>query len=191
MAVILPKQIGTREGKVLFHKSENILNLDQGREIVASLKETLEHYGGVGLAAPQIGILKRVFIVNIMPTRNSAELPKIGFRAYINPEILQTSSETHRDFEGCLSVFYATVYGLVGRATSLKMKYVDTHGEEQTDDISHPFHARVVLHEHDHLEGKIFFQRIKTGDFSEFYWEEQLDIRKKDAIQRKSFSQSA
>lgn len=181
MPVILPKQIGTKEGKLLFQKSEKIMELDQGREIIVSLKETLEHYGGVGLAAPQIGIPRKVFIVNIMPTRNYTELPKIGFRAYINPEVLNSSSETNSDFEGCLSIFYATVYGLVERSTYQKIKYLDINGEEQIDDISHPFHARVVLHENDHLDGKIFLQRIKTEDFSELYWEEDLDIREKDS----------
>jgi peptide deformylase len=187
MAIILPKQIGIKEGKLLFQKSNKVKDFDQGKEIVSSLKETLERYGGVGLAAPQIGTSKRVFIVNIMPTRNHHELPRIGFRAYINPEILSISSETKGDFEGCLSIFYATLYGLVERSSYLKIKYLDHNGEERIEEIFHPFHARVVLHENDHLDGKIFLQRIKPEDFSELYWEENLDIRKKDLEQSKIF----
>ena len=63
MKVILPKQIGTEEGKLLFKKSEEIEDFDKGREIVNLLKESLERYRRrVGLAAPQIGISKRVLL---------------------------------------------------------------------------------------------------------------------------------
>jgi peptide deformylase len=180
MAVILPKQVWTEEGKLLFQKSEKVMDLNQGRKIVKSLKETLERYGGVGLAAPQIGIPQRVFIVNITPNSNyNPELPKIGFQAYLNPEILATSSETDYDIEGCLSIFYGTLYGRVAREKYIKLRYLDVNGEEQTEEINHPFHARVVLHENDHLNGKIFLQRVKSEDFSELSWNENSDIRKR------------
>lgn len=179
MSIVLPKQVGTEQGKLLFQKSEEVEDFDQGREIANSLKETLEHYGGVGLAAPQIGISKRVFVVNIMPVENYPQLPKIGFRAYLNPEILEVSSETNGDSEGCLSIFYATLYGQVQRASYVKVKYSDVNGEEQVEEISHPFQARVVLHENDHLNGKIFLQRMKPEDFSGLYWNKNLDIRSK------------
>lgn len=180
MGIILPKQVGTEEGKLLFQESEKVENFDKGREIVNSLKKTLEYYGGVGLAAPQIGISRRVFVVNISPTENHPNLTEVGFRAYLNPEILIVSSETNREAEGCLSIFYATVYGLVERADYVKVKYLDVNGEEQIEEIKHPFQARVVLHENDHLDGKIFLQRMKEEDFSQLYWNENLDIRKKD-----------
>jgi peptide deformylase len=181
MAIILPKQIGTKEGKLLFRKSEKVEDFNRGREVVNSLKETLNHYGGVGLAAPQIGISQRVFVINISPVSNYPNLPRIGFRAYLNPEILSVSSETNGDFEGCLSVFYATLYGQVQRASYVKLKYLDVNGEERVEEINHPFQARVVLHENDHLDGKIFLQRMKTEDFSELYWDENLDLRKKNS----------
>ena len=180
MGIILPKQVGTEEGKLLFQNSVGVKDFDEGRKIVESLKKTLEHYGGVGLAAPQIGISRRVFVVNISPTENYPGLPKIGFQAYINPEILEISQEINKDYEGCLSVFYATLRGLVERANSLKIRYLDINGEEQTEEIEHPFNSRVVLHENDHLNGKLFLQRMKTEDFSNLYWNEDLDIRKKD-----------
>lgn len=168
MAIILPKQIGTEQGKLLFQKSEKVEDFNQGREIVKSLKNTLEYYGGVGMAAPQIGIPRRVFVVN---------LPEIGFRAYLNPEILAVSSETNGDFEGCSSIFYATLYGQVRRSSYVKLKYLDIDGEERIEEINHLLQARVVLHENDHLDGKIFLQRMKEKDFSTLYWEEDLDLR--------------
>ncbi|MEA1940404.1 MAG: peptide deformylase [Candidatus Caldatribacteriota bacterium] len=179
MSIILPKQAWTEEGRLLFQKSEKVEDFDKGREIVDSLKKTLEHYGGVGLAAPQIGISRRVFIVNITPIKDYPQLPKIDFRAYLNPEIIAVSSEVNSDMEGCLSIFYATLYGQVDRSSWVRLKYKDIKGEEQIEEINHPFHARVVLHENDHLDGKVFLQRIGEGDFSKLYWEENLDIRKK------------
>ena len=181
MSIILPKQAGTEEGKLLFQKSEKVEDFNQGREIVDSLKRTLEYYGGVGLAAPQIGISRRVFVVNIMPTKDHLQLPKIGFCAYLNPEILVVSSEVNSDLEGCLSIFYATLYGLVERSSWASLKYLDIKGEEQIEEIDHPFHSRVVLHENDHLDGKVFLQRMKEKDFSKLYWEENLDIRKRNS----------
>jgi len=179
MAVILPKQTGTEEGKLLFRKSEIITGVSEGIKIVKNLKDTLDYYGGVGLAAPQIGISRKVFIVNIVSSGKRSELPDIGFKAYINPEILDASSETNTDFEGCLSVFYSTLHGQVGRPSSLKIKYMDIEGKKRTEDIYHPFHARVILHENDHLDGKVFLQRMKAEDFPNLHWEENLDIRKK------------
>jgi peptide deformylase len=178
MGIILPKQAWTEEGRLLFQKSEKVEDFDLGREIIDSLKKTLEHYGGVGLAAPQIGISRRVFIVNIIPTKDDPQLSKIGFRAYLNPEILAVSSEVNSDSEGCLSIFYATLYGWVERPSWVRLKYQDIKGEEQIEEIDHPFHTRVILHENDHLDGKVFLQRMKEEDFSKLYWEENLDIRK-------------
>ncbi|MBN1365028.1 MAG: peptide deformylase [Syntrophaceae bacterium] len=179
MAFILPTQIGTPQGELLFRKSEEITDLNEGIKIINSLRETLDFYGGVGLAAPQIGISKKVFIVNLQPAKDDSDLPDVGFKAYINPEILNVSTETNVYAEGCLSVFYATLYGSVIRPDCLKIKYLDIKGKQHIDEIYHPFHARVILHENDHLNGKIFLQLIKTEDFSQLHWNEDLDIRKK------------
>jgi peptide deformylase len=182
MTITLLKQVWTEEGKLLFQKSEKVTDFNQARKIVKLLKETLERYGGVGLAAPQIGISQRVFVINISPNNNfHLDLPKIGFRAYLNPEILSVSSETNYDTEGCLSIFYGTLHGSVSRENYVKLKYLDLNGEEKIEEINHPFHTRVVLHENDHLDGKIFLQRMKPEDFSELSWNENLDIRKKDS----------
>ncbi len=177
MEPILPKQIGTEEGKLLFQKSEEVKNIEEAVEIVKLLKKTLDSYGGVGLAAPQIGISKKVFIVNIKPSERRPNLEKIGFRAYINPQIREFSQEINRDVEGCLSVFYATLYGEVGRPSHLKIEYLNTEGKRTIEEIVDPFHARVVQHENDHLDGIIFLQRMEKEDFKTLYWNENLDIR--------------
>jgi len=178
MAIILPKQVGTEEGKLLFQRAEEVKDFDKSKEIVKFLKGTLEYYGGMGLAAPQIGISKRVFALNIRPTEKYPHLPKIGFKAYFNPKILTISSDSDKDSEGCLSIFYGTLYGLVKRPNKLKVKYLNIEGEEQVEEIIHPLQSRIILHEKDHLDGKIFLQRIEKDDFSKLYWNEKLDIKK-------------
>ncbi|MDD5524466.1 MAG: peptide deformylase, partial [Smithella sp.] len=145
MSVILPKQAGTPEGELLFRESDKITKLSEGVKIVNSLKETLDCCGGVGLAAPQIGISRKVFIINLRPDGKDSDLPDIGLKTYINPEILGVSEETNIYAEGCLSVFYATVYGEVARPNYLKIRYTDLKGKEHTDEISHPFHARTIV----------------------------------------------
>ncbi|MBN2395859.1 MAG: peptide deformylase [Candidatus Atribacteria bacterium] len=178
MNIILPKQAGTNEGALLFQKSEKVTDFDLGRKIIDSLKATMDYYGGVGLAAPQIGFSHRIFIVNIKSSQDDHPTATIGFHAYINPEILTVSSEVNGDSEGCLSLFYATIYGWVKRPIWIKMKYVDIKGKEHVEEIDSPFHARVILHENDHLEGKVFLQRMQEEDFSTLCWDEKLDIRK-------------
>ena len=180
MTIILPKQVGTKEGELLFQKSKEIDNFEEVKEITKSLKETLDYYGGVGLAAPQIGIQKRIFIVDIKPNERRPNIKEIGFRVYINPKIIEKSLKTNSNTEGCLSVFYGSLFGKVKRADSLKIEYFDLKGKKHTEEIKDLFHSRVIQHEFDHLDGIIFLQRIKAKDFSTLSWQEELEIRKKD-----------
>jgi len=174
---ILPKQIGTKEGKILFEKAEKVKSFNEAERIVSLLKDSLDYYGGVGLAAPQIGISKRVFIVDIQPTKKYPNMEKIGFVPYINPEI-KLSLKKNKDIEGCLSVIYGSLFGEVSRANSLKVKYFNLEGKEIFKEIKNSFHSRVVQHEFDHLEGKVFLQRMSFSDFPELVWDEEKDIRK-------------
>lgn len=179
MEPVLPKQIGTEEGRLLFEKSKEIKDFKEGKEIIKILKKTLDHYSGVGLAAPQIGTGKRAFIINIEPTPRYPQAPEIGFRAYLNPRILELSSELNPGLEGCLSVFYGSLYGKVERAPRLKIEYFDREGNRKVEEIEDPFQARVIQHEYDHLNGKIFLQRMKSPDFAELIWDRKKDIRQK------------
>jgi len=184
MSIILPKQVGTEEGRLLFNKSEEISDFKEAADIVKTLRETLDYYGGVGLAAPQIGIPKRIFIVDIKLTKRYSEkypdMKKIGFIPYVNPKILEISDDGNKGTEGCLSVLYGSFFGQVGRFDSLKIEYFDINGEKHLDDVEDMFHSRVIQHEFDHLEGEIFLQKMKPEDFPDLLWEEKKDIRKKD-----------
>jgi peptide deformylase len=174
MAIIIPKQVGTKEGTLLFQKAEEVKDVSEGKTIAKSLKDTLGQYKGVGLAAPQIGISKRVFAINIHPSNAHKKAPAIGFKVYINPKIITVSSDTNKDYEGCLSLFYGTVYALVRRSNTLTIQYTDVYGEEKTEQIVHPFQSRVILHENDHLDGSIFLQRLRKKDFSTLIWNEKV-----------------
>lgn len=177
MTIVLPRQVGLKDGTVLFQKAKDITDILESKNIVKSLKDTLEYYGGVGLAAPQIGISKRVFAVYMKPTKNHPQLPNIGFKAYINPVIHNQSPDTDKDLEGCLSIWYGTLFGLVKRSVSLHITYLNTNGEEQTEHIAYPFLSRVLSHEADHLDGKIIFHRIEKRDISTLLWKENLNIK--------------
>ena len=170
MAVILPKQVGAEDGKILFQKAEEIKDFEEAKEIDRSLQETIDYYGGAGLAAPQIGISKRIFIVNT----------DSGRKTYINPKILEFSSEKNIDLEGCLSIFFGSFFGKVERPNFLKIQYFDLDGEKHVEEIKDILHSRVIQHELDHLNGIIFIQKMKEQDFAELYWDQERDIRNKN-----------
>lgn len=113
---------------------------DKIRELLDDMVETMIEFDGVGLAAPQIGILKRIIVV----MKSEKEILKL-----INPEIIEQEGEAI-DFEGCLSVKKKSVKVL--RPTKIKVKALNEMGEEITF-IAEDFFARVICHEVDHLEG--------------------------------------
>ena len=114
--------------------------------LLDDMADTLYQADGVGLAAPQVGILRRVVIIDVGE----------GLLELINPEILETSKETQTDAEGCLS--NPGQYGLVERPMRLKVRAQDRHGnwyEKEGEGLL----ARAFCHELDHLEGVLFTSR--------------------------------
>lgn len=142
---------------------------DETLQIIQDLKDTLNHIGGLGLAAPQIGIEKQIFIadLSIMKERQYASC-KVSF---INPEIIFASKKTEIDNEGCLSLI--DVRGNVERPFKIKMKGLLPTGVYRTIDTSGLF-ARVLQHEFDHLHSRLFF---------DYFNEEEL-AQNKDIIQK-------
>lgn len=121
---------------------------DRIRGILEDMLETLHDTGGVGIAAPQVGIMRRMFIAE----------PEPGEVYYmINPEILEMSGSEEAE-EGCLSVpGYA---GLVERATYVKIKALDIDGSERILETE-GWAARVIQHENDHLDGILYIDKAK------------------------------
>lgn len=133
---------------------------DRIRLLLDDMAETMYDADGVGLAAPQVGILRRVIVVD--PRDEETGLVKL-----INPEIIEKDGE-QIGLEGCLSIpeFNATVK----RPEHVKVKYLDENGEEKIWD-AHGFPAVILCHEIDHLDGILFkdkyIEEYKASDLAE------------------------
>jgi peptide deformylase len=117
-------------------------------EIAAAMIETMHQSKGVGLAGPQIGLMKRIFVVHV-----DGDLPRV----FINPSIIGTSQEMVKLEEGCLSV--PGVWADVVRPVSVRVQAWNEKGRPFTIETEGTL-ARVILHEYDHLEGTLFIDRI-------------------------------
>lgn len=122
---------------------------------------------GVGIAAPQVGIDKRVIVVTIDPKNPRYENKKpFPTTIVINPKIVEHSKEIKEDWEGDLS---ADLRGLVPRPISCVVAGLDRNGNEVRFDLSDDFQARVFQHEIDHLDGIMFLDKVKRKkSFSEY-----------------------
>ena len=154
--MILP--IYTYGQPVLRKVAEDIdANYPELKELVQNMFETNERADGVGLAAPQIGLPIRVVIVDLTPL--AEDMPEYADfkRAYINGYIVEEEGETILMDEGCLSL--PGIHEKVPRAEKVRIQYVDENFVEH-DEWVDGFLARVIQHEFDHLEGKVFTDRI-------------------------------
>ena len=154
--MILP--IYTYGQPVLRKVAEDIdANYPELKQLVENMYETNERADGVGLAAPQIGLPIRVVIVDLRPL--AEDMPEYADfkRAYINGYIVEEEGETILMDEGCLSL--PGIHEKVPRAERVRVQYVDEDFVEHDEWID-GFLARVLQHEFDHLEGKVFTDRI-------------------------------
>jgi len=123
------------------------------RDLVSDLSDTMRKAQGLGLAANQVGVLKRVFVVDLAVI----DMTK-GLQAFINPEIVETSGETEYE-EGCLS--FPGIYQKIERPARVVIRAFDVDGK-QFEMEAEGMAARAILHEYDHLEGKLFIDRMST-----------------------------
>ena len=112
---------------------------------------------GVGIAAPQVYISKRVIIVASRPNPRYPDAPEMNAVVMVNPEVLSFSDETVLGEEGCLSV--PDERGLVSRAQKITVRYRTLSGDSVESEFS-GFPARIVQHEVDHLNGVLFVERL-------------------------------
>jgi peptide deformylase len=145
-------EILTLGNELLREKAVPVANIKNGplnwKEIAQEMLEALKVGKGVGLAGPQIGLMYQVFVTSI-----EGDAPRV----FINPSIIETSQETAKYEEGCLSI--PGVWADVIRPKTVKVQAWDEKGRPftlETDGIL----ARVILHEHDHLEGVLFIDRL-------------------------------
>src|SRR6476660_8152290 len=135
------------------------------QQLIDDMFETMKEYQGVGLAAPQVHESLRIFVAGFPPRQDADEDDverddeDVPLMVLINPEIEMTSRELAEDWEGCLSI--PDIRGRVPRARQIVVRAFDRNGKK----IEMPaagFTARVIQHETDHLDGVLFFDRMKT-----------------------------
>lgn len=114
---------------------------------------------GVGIAAPQVGQSQRVFIVASRPNERYPHAPLMPPTAMINPRLLSHGIEKEKDWEGCLSI--PGLRGLVPRYRQIEVAYTDRAGKLQQRQLT-DFVARIFQHELDHLDGKLFLDRVES-----------------------------
>jgi peptide deformylase len=147
------------------------------QSLIDSMFETMQEYQGVGLAAPQVHESVRLFVAGFPPRRGpddeEDEEARVPLMALINPEITIAVPETADDWEGCLSI--PDIRGKVPRATEIDVRAYDRRGRKISIH-ARGFTARVIQHETDHLDGVLFFDRMKSFETLTFleeygrYW---------------------
>lgn len=126
-------------------------------ELIENMFETMYNADGVGLAAPQVGLNIRLFIVDASPAADEEPELKDFKKVFINPEVVETDGEPWEMEEGCLSL--PNIRENVLRDEQVTIKYLDENWNEHTETYN-GFAARVILHEYDHLDGKLFIDYI-------------------------------
>ncbi|MCW8806835.1 MAG: peptide deformylase [Rhodanobacter sp.] len=137
--------------------------------LIADMFETMHDAGGVGLAAPQIGVDLQLVIFGFEHSERYPDAPQVPQTILLNPVITPLSQDLEEDWEGCLSV--PGLSGAVSRHSLIRYEGVDPKGA-LIDCTAEGFHARVVQHECDHLIGRLYPSRIT--DFSHFGYTEVL-----------------
>jgi peptide deformylase len=149
------KKVITISSPVLYRESEKIEKFDgELRDLVRDMFDTMYEEHGVGLAAVQIGVLKRVIVIDL---ENSGFIKGV----FINPEVIYTSPETQFGEEGCLSVPGVTAN--LKRPKHVRVSYQNIFGEHlevQGSDLL----ARALLHEIDHVNGKVFVDQLEVEE---------------------------
>lgn len=143
-------------------------------DLIKDMQDTMLKTDGIGIAAPQIGQNFRVVIFGFTENERYPNMEEIPFTILINPKIKILSDEMTDGWEGCLSV--PGLRGLVPRYNKIEYSGYDINGKPFSR-IVEDFHARVVQHECDHLDGILYPQRIK--DLRYFGFEDELKEWKK------------
>ena len=137
---------------ILYKKSREVENIDEKtQELIDDLIETMHKYNGVGLAAVQVGILKRIVVIDLYDDKGPIVL--------INPRILKTKGEQEVE-EGCLS--FPNKFAKIVRPAEVVVEYLDRNGKKVKLKAKELL-AQAVSHELDHLEGELFIDKIIPG----------------------------
>lgn len=145
---------------LLYRKADPVkeLNTPELDRLVADMFDTMAALNGAGLAAPQIGVSQRVVIFSVESNPRYPDVEPVPTTVLVNPALTPVGNDMEDGWEGCLSV--PGLRGLVSRYRSLRYTGFDQHGQPIDRTVS-GFHARVVQHECDHLDGILYPMRLR------------------------------
>lgn len=129
------------------------------QQFIDDMIETMHEYDGAGLAAPQVHVSKQIVVMEVAQNPRYPNAPAIPLTVYINPEITPLTDDMVEDWEGCLSV--PGLRGRVPRYTKIRLRAYDRRGK-RLDMVVEGFHARVIQHECDHVQGKVYLDRMRS-----------------------------
>ena len=138
--------------------TERELQSDLTARFIDDMIETMKEYDGVGLAADQVHVSKQIAVLEVADNPRYPEKSKVPLTVLINPTVSPLGDEMQDDWEGCLSI--PDMRGLVPRFKSIKVEALDPHGTP-VEFVATEFHARVIQHEWDHLNGKVYLDRMR------------------------------
>ncbi|MEA1909960.1 MAG: peptide deformylase [Patescibacteria group bacterium] len=131
-------------------------------DIIQDMVDSMRESGGVGISAPQIGVLKRISIYEyIKPKGSSDPTPDIPLTILINPKVTKNSRKKEKAEEGCLS--FPTMYGHISRSAEITVEALGINNKMIEFDAK-GLEARIIQHEIDHLDGVLFIDRLHKND---------------------------
>jgi peptide deformylase len=134
------------------------LQAPEMQKFIDDMIETMKEYDGVGLAADQVHESIQVAVLEVADNPRYPNKPQVPLTVLINPKITALSNETEEDWEGCLSV--PDLRGKVPRYRRIRVEAWDRYGKA-LDFVADDFHARVIQHEYDHLNGRVYLDRMR------------------------------
>lgn len=139
-------------------------------QLIEDLRDSMKHYGGIGIAAPQIGVSLQVCVIELLGLNRYGQELNLPFTVFINPKIEVLSAEAKGYWEGCLSV--PGLRGFVERPQHIRVTFLNEKAEEQ-EIVAEGFLATVIQHELDHLFGKLYIDRIT--DLTKLTYQEEFE----------------
>eukprot|EP01097_Dermamoeba_algensis_P001398 TRINITY_DN1522_c0_g2_i1.p1 TRINITY_DN1522_c0_g2~~TRINITY_DN1522_c0_g2_i1.p1 ORF type:complete len:202 (-),score=29.89 TRINITY_DN1522_c0_g2_i1:678-1259(-) len=145
-------------------------------KLVRIMRERMTEKGGIGLAAPQVNVLKQIFIAHSEYDSSHPDMEEFPYEVIINPKLSFKSPKIFNFWESCLSI--QTLWGKTQRHFEVDMEYLDINGKEKRKKLF-GFHAALVQHEIDHLHGILFLDRCEKDtiafekEFAEYFLEKE------------------
>lgn len=137
--------------------SESDIKSAEIQRLIEDMRETMHEYDGVGLAAPQVHVGLRLAVLEVEESDKRSE-DGVPFTVLVNPSVHPLTAETEEGWEGCLSI--PDLRGVVPRLTALRLDALDEKGKAYSLE-ARGFLARVIQHECDHLDGKVYLDRMQ------------------------------